>query len=212
MTIFGEAGGEVTAQFDDLPLQQGLSRLLAPRSFVLVCMEEGTAPPPGGRLRLVPVASDRTTLRAEGLGQQDTRALHPASAGTPPPDAALLAAVGAGGRGATVAARTRFLKGVVATEPDAGIRSVALKTLTAIGPISLDEIVQAVLVDPSAEVRRLALELLVIHGKQDGLVMNTLLTVARTDPDAGVREQAMVYAKNLTPALPGGADPLRGRP
>ncbi len=33
MTILGDARGEVTAQFDDLPLQRGLRWLLAPRSF-----------------------------------------------------------------------------------------------------------------------------------------------------------------------------------
>jgi hypothetical protein len=68
------------------------------------------------------------------------------------------------------------------------------------------------LVDPSADVRSRAIDLLGNYGQEDGLVMNTLLTVARTDPDSRVREQAGVLAKILTAGLPGGADPERGRP
>jgi hypothetical protein len=200
MTILGDAAGEVTIEFDDLPLHDALRRLLAPRSFVLVYVQEGAAPPPGGRLTVVPVGPDRADFSGGARVRRGKPAPPPGLAGEALTDEALLSTVETGGRGGTVAERTSFLEGVVATGTDKSIRSMALKTLTAVSPASLDAIAQAALGDPSAEVRRRALELLVANGRSDELVMNTLLMVARTDPDASVREQSMVYAKHLSPS------------
>jgi len=206
ITVFGEAVGEITDQFDDLPLHQGLRRLLAPRSFVLVYMEEGAEPLEAGRLKVMAVASSQADAMDREVGH-DKPAPPRVLVGTPPPDEDLLAAVGAGGSGATVAERTRFLKEAVESAPDADVRSVALKSLTQISPVPLDAIAQVALADRSPRIRSRAIALLADHGQLDGLVMETLLTVARTDPDTGVREQASVLAKILAPALPGGGNP-----
>ena len=192
-----------TADFDDLSLEQGLRRLLAHRSYVLVYTPDGAPPPPDGRLKVVAAESDRTA----GVSAVP---LTPPYEGRPQPDPGLLAAVEAGGRGSTVPKRIQFLEGVLATEADAGTRAAALKMLTAVSPSALAAISRTAHADPSVEVRRRALELLVVEGQSNGLVIDTLLAIAGTDPDAGMREQAKVFAENLDASRQ--AHPLRRKP
>jgi hypothetical protein len=217
LTVLGDASGVVSADFDDLPLQEGLLRLLAPRSFVVVYAAEGAEPPAGGRLKVMAVdpdraAADQTSVSGQAGKRRGSSAARPPADPARPADPELLAAVEAGGRGTTLKDRAKFLEEVVATEPDAATRSMALKMLTVVSPARMESISRAAISDPSPEVRRRALELLVANGQSSQLVVNTLLAVANGDSDESLRAQAKVYATNLDPSLLGGLDPLRVKP
>lgn len=200
LTLLDDAAGEVTAQFDDVPLEEGLRRLLGLRSYVLVYTPQGAAT--GPRLKVLPGESRQAAGGPEPREPRTTLRATVSADGDGVRDAALMTAVESGGRGATRGERVRFLEQVLATESDVVVRSAALKMLTAVNPSSLAPIARAARHDPAVAVRRRALELLVSGGQRDHLVMETLLLVAGSDPDAATREQAMTFARNLDPSLP----------
>src|SRR6266481_5280344 len=142
LTVFNNVDGEITAQFDDVPFEEGLRRLLGSRNYMVVYTPEGS-PPPDRRLKVI------VDGREPGLDRAVPPRPRPAPVAASKTDPSLAADVEAGGRGKTLKERTGFLEGVLATEPDAGIRSVALKSLMVLDPSSLDSIAQAARFDPS---------------------------------------------------------------
>jgi hypothetical protein len=189
LTLFEAVDGEVTAQFDDVPFEEGLRRLLGSRNYVVVYTPEGSAPPDGW---LKVIVSGQAV--ESGRIAKPWPALAPAASSA---DTNLMSDVETGGPGRTVAERTAFLERVLATEADASIRSVALKSLHTLNPSSVASIAQAARFDPSVGVRRYALELLVLQAPSNPIVLTTVLAVASSDPDSVNRDQAATFANSL---------------
>ena len=182
----------VTVAFDDLPLDEGLRRLLGPRSYILSYAEAGPSEPVGVT-KLVVLAKGRERLRA---GEA------PAVRFVVPTPQAMPAELDAARRREAVEAlaaseepgrHLNILLAVLKQDEDSDVREAALDALESLETFPLEPLAEVAMRDPQPSVRMRALELLGERGKNDRGVEAVLQRASTADPDDEVREAASSF-------------------
>jgi hypothetical protein len=180
---------EITIAFDDLPLEQGLRRLLGNRSYILFYAAAGPGQP--AALRQVKVLpKGREGVRAEGPSERlSVMPSRPAGLGDTDPERRMEAVI-ALAAGEEPGKSLDLLIEVLKQDKDNDVREAALHALESLDAIPLDPLLTVALQDKSPSIRERALTLLAERGAGDPRVKAALQKAATSDPDREVMELA----------------------
>lgn len=180
---------EITIAFDDLPLEQGLRRLLGNRNYILFYAAAGPGQP--AALRQVKVLPrGREGVRA-GDHREQPRVMPSWQAGLGDPDPEKrMEAVMALAAGEEPGKSLDLLIEVLKQDKNNDVREAALHALESLDPIPLEPLLAVALQDKSPSIRMQALALLGERGAGDPRVKAALQRAATSDPDREVMELA----------------------
>lgn len=195
---------EATIAFDNLPLDDGVKRLLGPRSYVLGYADSGPGQPPA--LRVVKVLT-------RGHGGSEASGAHWEHGLTrwrqeAPGDLDSLRLMGTVDALASSEQSQQSLAILLATLKQGGNqdnRAAALTALASVDTLPLESLFLVALQDQEPSIRLQVLELLRERGEGDDRVKAVLLQASQADPDDTIRETAALLLEGLE--IDGG-DPL----
>jgi hypothetical protein len=189
LALLGPLREEITIAFDDLPLEQGLRRLLGNRSYILFYAAAGPGQP--AALRQVKVLpKGREGVRAEGPSEQPgVMQSRQAGLGGPDPEKRM-EAVMALAAGEEPGKSLDLLIEVLRQDKDNDVREAALHALESLDPVPLEPLLAVAVQDKSPSIRMQALALLGERGPSDPRVKTALQRAATSDPDREVTELA----------------------
>ena len=189
LTLEAPLEEEVTIAFDDLPVEEGLRRLLGSRSFVFVYAAAELGQPVV--LKGVKVlAKGRGGVRANGAREEHLVTPWWQAALEGPDPARRREAVEALADSQEPGQHLAILLAVLKQDGDSDVREAALDALQSLDAIPLEPLFNVALQDREPSIRTKALELLAEKGKSDRQVKAVLLRASKADPDEEVRETA----------------------
>jgi len=196
LALLGPLREEITIAFDDLPLEQGLRRLLGNRSYILFYAAAGPGQP--AALRQVKVLpKGREGVRAEGPSEQPrVMPSRPAGLGDPDPERRMEAVMALAADEEPRQSLDLLIE-VLKQDGDSDVREAALHALESLDPIPLDPLFAVAFQDKSPSIRVRALTLLGERGAGDPRVKAALQRAATSDPDREVMELALSLLEGL---------------
>jgi len=185
---------EITIAFENLPLEQGLRRLLGNHSYILFYAAAGPGQP--AALRQVKVLPrGREVVRARDHREQP-RVMPSRPPGLSDPEKrteAVMALAADEEPGKSLDLLIEVLK----QDGDSDVREAALHALESLDPIPLDPLFAVAVQDKSPSIRVRALTLLGEQGAGDPRVKAALQKAATSDPDPEVMELASSLLEGL---------------
>jgi HEAT repeat protein len=180
---------EITIAFENLPLEQGLRRLLGNHSYILFYAATGPGQP--AALRQVKVLPKGREVVRAGDHREQPRVMpsRPPGLGDPDPEKRT-EAVMALAAGEEPGKSLDLLIEILRQDKDNDVREAALHALGSLDPIPLEPLLAVAFQDKSPSIRVRALTLLGEQGAGDPRVKAALQRAATSDPDREVMELA----------------------
>ncbi len=184
----------VTITFDNVPLDEGLRRLLGNRSYGLF-YDEGRSGHGAVLKRLTVLAKEHGEGRMKADREEDVRQWRQAALEDPDParrqEAVEFLAGEELGQGLDI-----FVN-VMKQDGDSNVREAALDAVEGLDTILFDPLFEVALQAREPSSRRRVLKLLNERGEGDPRIQDVLLRAATADPDEGVRATALELLESV---------------